>query len=200
MLSKRNVILSLFAFCLCASSFAGIYDDAPVKPGPDQALVVFLRPSNYGARNWAALYDTQGENKNEFLGLLYGNQKIAAVLPAGDRVLMVNSKETLDFLKAKLEAGKTYHVIVRPRMGAFGARFSMTAVHKADVETDQHKDYYAQCRWVGKMDNIKPHERDMWVSRSARRLEARRKEGYDRWLTGDEASAPHRNLAPEDGF
>ena len=45
--------------------------------------------------------------------------------------------EPADFLEANVEAGKTYYIVVDPRIGAFSARFSLYPV-RTDGATDYH--------------------------------------------------------------
>ena len=92
---------------------------ASLRPEPDKALVVFLRPEYLGYAIQAVVYDG-----DSYIGVV---SRFAAVpfdaAPGHHRFMVVS--EAADFLDADLVAGRTYFVEVVPRMGVWRARFSL---------------------------------------------------------------------------
>lgn len=118
--------LSLLGGCVATSSYMTKASVVP-QPTPDKALVVFMRPSRYGGGIQASVYDTQN-GSNEFIGIVSAKTKIGYLASPGQHLFMVIG-ENADFMNADLQAGKTYYVLVSPRMGAWKARFSLLPIH-----------------------------------------------------------------------
>lgn len=114
--------LVVLALSACAGGNAMVKSQAPVTVSADKATIVFMRPSNFGFAISSAVYDNTAAQP-QFIGLVEANTKVAYVVEPGEHSFMVVS-EAADFLKATVDAGKTYYVLVTPRMGAWRARFS----------------------------------------------------------------------------
>jgi hypothetical protein len=97
------------------------------QPSADKALVIFMRPSRFGGGVQASVYDTHGDG-NTFIGIVSAKTKVAYEASPGPHLFMVIG-ENADFMNADLVAGKTYHVLVRTRPGAWKARFSLLPIH-----------------------------------------------------------------------
>lgn len=104
---------------------------AAVRPDPDKALVVFLRPGRVAGLVQAAVYDG-----DRLVGISSADTAVAYQAEPGPHLFMVVS-EAADFLEATLLPGKTYFVRVVPRTGWWRARFSLQPIdakrHKDDV-------------------------------------------------------------------
>lgn len=96
-------------------------------PDQDKALVVFMRPSNFGGAIQSALYDGDA-----YIGTLSANARIAYQAAPGKHMFMVTG-ESADFMEADLFAGQTYYTVVVPRMGIWKARFSFRP-HNGQIE------------------------------------------------------------------
>jgi hypothetical protein len=90
-----------------------------LRPAPGKALVVFLRPEYAGYAIQAVVYDDA-----ELVGVVSRHSAVAYQAEPGAHRFMVVS-EAADFMDADLTRGRTYFVQVRPRMGAWRARFSL---------------------------------------------------------------------------
>jgi hypothetical protein len=90
-----------------------------LRPAPGKALVVFLRPEYVGYAIQAVVYDDV-----QFIGVVSRHSAVAYQAEPGTHRFMVVS-EAADFMDADLARGRTYFVQVRPRMGAWRARFSL---------------------------------------------------------------------------
>lgn len=88
-------------------------------PPADKALVVFLRPAAGAKGIHSAVYQDE-----EFLLLMTGKTAYLRMVDPGEHRFMVVS-EAADFLAADLDGGKIYFIQVKPRMGAWRARFSL---------------------------------------------------------------------------
>jgi hypothetical protein len=90
-----------------------------LRPAAGKALVVFLRPEYVGYAIQAVVYDD-----TQFIGVVSRYAAVAYQADPGPHRFMVVS-EAADFMDADLAPGRTYFAQVRPRMGAWRARFSL---------------------------------------------------------------------------
>lgn len=93
----------------------------------DKALVIFMRPSRLGGGTQVSVYDTTNGH-DTFIGVVSSRTKVAYEADPGTHLFMVIA-ENADFMNADLVAGKTYYVLVSPRMGVWKARFSLLPIH-----------------------------------------------------------------------
>jgi hypothetical protein len=120
--------ISLYALALAGCAIrsdlmaAAAGNAAALRPDPDHALVVFLRPGRYGGAIQAVVYDEE-----TIVGVSSANTAIAYPTTPGPHRFMVVS-EAADFLAADLRAGRVYYARVAPRMGAWRARFSLLPI------------------------------------------------------------------------
>ncbi len=114
------------ALSACGSSSRYMQPQQPplaVNPQPNQAVVVFLRPSNYGG---AAMF-TVVDGQQRWLGDLNGRQYFVTTFPPGQHTFVVHA-ENNDMMQAELTAGRVYYVLISVRMGAWSARSSISAL------------------------------------------------------------------------
>ena len=90
-------------------------------------MVVFLRSSFVGGAIASTVYDAP-DGDDTFLGSVAHKEKLAYQAAPGHHRFMVIA-ENADFVDADLEAGKTYYVLIKPRMGVWKARFSLIPIH-----------------------------------------------------------------------
>lgn len=159
---------------------------APVEPAPDMALVYFIRPRVAGYPAHAAVYDG-----DEFIGFAPYNQKLAYQASPGEHLFMVVS-EAADFMTADLVAGRTYYAQVVPRMGTWRARFSLWAVTKADLQTEEVRG------WIDAASPVKNKaEAYAWAKKHAPSVQSKKDAYYAKWITKTDDLRPH--LKAEDG-
>jgi hypothetical protein len=125
-------------------------DQQPV-PEEGKALVVFMRASFVGSAISASVYDAP-DNDTHFIGVVQNKQKMAYQATPGAHRFMVIA-ENADFLDANLEAGKTYYVLISPRMGVWKARFSLFPIRHAsadeyNLQSADFKEWQAKTRFV----------------------------------------------------
>jgi hypothetical protein len=126
--------------------------DHGLAPSADKAVIVFLRPSGYGGGVQASVYDVTQPSSQEFIGVVSGGTKIAHAVAPGKYLFMVIG-ENADFMDAEVEAGKTYYVLVAPRMGMFKARFSLLPIHndaaaKYSIQSERFGEWQRDTYWV----------------------------------------------------
>lgn len=122
------VLLFLFAVPAMAKEPLAVHAlDQHPQPEPGKALVMFMRPSSVGFAIAASVYDAP-DGDTHFIGVVRSKQKMAYQAEPGAHRFMVIA-ENADFMDATLEAGKTYYVLIQPRMGVWKARFSLFPVH-----------------------------------------------------------------------
>lgn len=147
MFTKRiTVLLSLLAVVFLSGCAASQMREATSQEvytaKNDKALVYFVRPSMMGAAVTSALWDVSldGSQPDEFIGLLGGNSKVAFYAEPGEHLFMVTG-ENADFMRAYLEAGKSYYVLNTVRMGVWMARFSVKPIHQDKIGTPEFKEW-----------------------------------------------------------
>jgi len=121
------VSLALIATSLgCAATSPYMHSQPPsplIRPGPNQAQVVFVRPSSFAFGLKFTILDHSGR----FLGDSLPRSQFAVMVPPGRHVFIVWAENTAA-LRADLAPGRTYFVEVAPRMGAFSARVHLLAI------------------------------------------------------------------------
>ena len=88
-------------------------------PGPNEALVYFVRPANMGlAINFWSFVDQRP------VGMTKGNQHLATTVPAGEHLVWSRSGN-VSALKMTFAAGQTYYLEQKVKMGGLRARVSL---------------------------------------------------------------------------
>ncbi|HXZ85231.1 MAG TPA: hypothetical protein VEI82_07055 [Myxococcota bacterium] len=100
-----------------------------------QAVVEFLRPNEDNSMTQSTVYDIRSDG-DHFIGVVSGSSRVAYMAPMGEHLFMVIG-ESADFMYAELAEGKTYYVLVDPRVGWFKSRFSLLPVRHAQIGTPE---------------------------------------------------------------
>jgi hypothetical protein len=104
--------------------------DAPLPQGaPDQATVVFIRPSSFAFSVKFQLVDHVGR----FVGELPPRSYFVARMPPGEYVFILGS-EHIDVLYANVAPGIVYYVDVVPTPGSFEERAILRPVRPGERE------------------------------------------------------------------
>jgi hypothetical protein len=143
-------------------------------PPRGQALVMFMRPSSLGFAVASSVFEIGGD-RDAFVGIVPAKKKLAYVTRPGTTRFMVVS-EAADFLEAELEAGKTYYVLVTPRMGVWKARFSLRPVHAADRHSAEFEGWLSEC---SEIDNTP--DSLAWAMEHRSDIEAKKTEYLPKW-------------------
>jgi hypothetical protein len=102
-------------------------EPSTATPGPGEAVVYFVRPASLGfAIHFFAYIDetTAGATK--------GNTYTWVTVPAGEHVIWSRSGN-VSAMRMNLEAGKSYYVEQRVRMGGVKARVSLEVMDEAEA-------------------------------------------------------------------
>jgi hypothetical protein len=108
--------------------------------------------------------------------------------------------ENADFLNATLDAGKTYYVLVSPRMGMWKARFSLLPIHndasaKYSLKSDDFAEWQAGTHFVDKSPAAAT-----WYRDNAASVHAKRADYTQRWSTSSPEQQAELTLLPGDGI
>jgi hypothetical protein len=180
-------MLGLAACASTSSRMAAAPEPAVVAaPQLDKTTVVFYRSSVFGGAIQSSVFDITTDPP-AFVGIISSGMKLAYVSPPGARRFMVIG-EAADFMDAHLLPGRTYYVLVAPRMGVWKARFSLRPRTADDKEMQEQ---LATCKWY---DNTPASQQ--WAQENLPEILAREKEYLPEWLAkGDDKPA----LQPENG-
>jgi len=167
------------------------------RPAEGKALVVFFRASGYGGAIASSVYDAP-DTGTTFLGIVRYKDKVAAQVEPGQHRFMVIA-ENADFIDADLVAGKTYYVLISPRIGVWKARFSLFPIHDAsddeyNVQSPQFKSWMDKTHFV----EIGP-EATAWYESNKASVESKKADYLQKWnrmLPKDRAELV---LRPQDG-
>jgi len=134
----------------CASSLM-IRSETVLVPGPDYAVVNFLRPSSLGGAIKFGLWD-----KDNLVGILTPKNYIQYKASPGEHIFMARA-ENWSIIKATVVAGKTYYILAAPRMGVWKARVSMEVIRPDDSRLS---------KWMSSLEPIMmdPAQRDAYVN------------------------------------
>jgi hypothetical protein len=183
--------------CVATSDYMTRSTAASPTPAPDKALVVFMRPSNYGGGIQASVYDATGPGE-EFIGIVSANTKVAWQAEPGKHLFMVIG-ENADFVNATLDPGKTYYILVSPRMGVWKARFSLLPIHddpaaKYSLRSDDFREWQAGTYFVEKSPAA-----ETWYREHAASVAEKRADYMDRWKTSSPEQQAELTVLPGDG-
>jgi len=164
---------------------------------PGKALVVFMRPSRYGGAIQSTVYDV-GQPADTFLGIVSGKTKLAYAAEPGKHLFMVVG-ENADFLDAQLEPGKTYYVLVSPRMGMWKARFSLLPIHnqataKYSLKSSEFAEWQHETEWVDKTAAA-----EQWYQENRQNVASKRQDYLAKWNARSAADKAELSLHGEDG-
>jgi hypothetical protein len=188
------LLVSSFAFAGETGKYA---ENQSPKPEDGKALVIFLRSSFVGSMISASVYDAP-DAETRFIGIIQNKQRVAYQADPGQHRFMVIA-ENADFVDATLEAGKTYYILVSPRMGAWKARFSLLPIHsdpsaEKNVQSADFKKWMASTQLVEATDANRA-----WYEKTKANIEEKKADYLKKWnvmLAEDKAVL---TIKPEDG-
>jgi hypothetical protein len=163
----------------------------PVATAPDQATVVFLRPSLYGGAARFFVVDGEGNYLGDLRGQEYFVRRFA---PGSHR--FVAWAENADMVQADLAAGKIYYVLLSVRMGWWTARLSNSAL------TPRRSEWSSLGPWMSASRQLVADDAAAraWQGSSQKEIQKRIAAAQDAFDGMDAGDQELRRLAPEDGF
>lgn len=203
MKSLLHVTLMAFLLLVAPTTFAKKTQMLPAadqhpQPEEGKALVVFFRASGYGAAIASSVYDAP-DTGTTFHGIVRYKEKVAVQMAPGQHRFMVIA-ENADFVDADLVAGKTYYVLISPRMGMWKARFSLFPIH--DTSDDEYNVQSADFKeWMDKTHFVEiGPEATAWYESNRDSIERKKADYLQKWnrmLPKDRAELV---LHPQDGI
>ncbi len=186
------MLVLLLGVTASAKSATMVKSERELTPKPDQALIVFMRASTMGFAISSSLFDVS-TSETKFIGVFKSKVKIGYDVAPGEHTLMVVS-ESADFLKATVEAGKTYYVLITPRMGFGKARFTLQPLRQSDLAGPDFP------KWDSATDLVEnTPETEEWARSNAPDIEAKRARWYPAWSALPADKLDEMTLRPEDG-
>lgn len=181
----------------CATTSSDMVRAAPSpEPAPGKALVVFLRPSRYGGAIQSSIYDTN--SSSAFIGIVSAGTGVTYQADPGTHLFMVVG-ENADFMNASLDPGKTYFVLVSPRMGMWKARFSLLPIHN-DASAKYSIQSPAFAKWQNATTFVeKTPAADAWYQAHAADIAAKQAAYMQKWNAQSAEQKAELTLHPGDG-
>lgn len=148
-------LILVLAISGCASSHMAVKSGPAVSADAGSALVVFMRPSAFGGAIQSSVCRVDDDmHDQEFIGIVSSGTKIG-YRARPERHLFMVIAENADFMDAELAPGKTYHVLVSPRIGIWKARFSLLPIHndpqaKYSLRSERFDNWQASTNFVEK--------------------------------------------------
>jgi hypothetical protein len=179
----------------CASVMREAPNQAVTPPAPEKAKIVFMRSSMVAGAIGCDLFEVvNGELR--YMGQLPTGNKVAYETTAGDKVFMAYGTAA-DFMLAKVVAGRTYYVIVRPNWGTGG--FAPTPVRQVEsMYPDQSSREFQE--WTTGTKLIEPTAgAQAWFAENKSRMQAIYTDYWSRFQRKNEREKAERTLLPQDG-
>lgn len=132
---RASQLLGVLAFAMLAGCAASSKYMKPTtrrplaRPPADRAVVVFMRPSEFGSAVPFQLFD----GRKRFIGDALPATYWEVVVEPGEHWFYAMA-ENAGVLHARLAAGRRYYVVVRPYMGLWSARVELTALAPRSVD------------------------------------------------------------------
>jgi hypothetical protein len=197
-LLAAGLLMFVLAGCQSALMTKSVAHQETVAP--NTATVVFLRPSSFGGAIQSSVYDVTGgsEASTQFGGIVSSKTQVVMHLQPGPHRLMVIA-ENADFLETTLTAGKTYYVLVMPRMGVWKARFSLIPIHndpaaKYSLASTDFASWMKSCNAVETTPAA-----EAWYSENKSNIDAKRVDYMQKWNRMDPADKAQLTLHAQDG-
>ena len=195
--SARLALLSLAVLALAAGCFAQMSSEmrraaAPVPaPGPNESVVVFMRPTEAFACCQAKVFDVRDAAADELVGIIAPYTKVAYKTTPGKHFFMVVGEDA-SFLRAELLPGKTYYVRVYTTQGqTVKERYELVPLRRAELDSGAFRALDA-----GDLLENTP-ESLAWAEENRDEVQQRKAARLRVWL--DTSDDPSAALHPEDG-
>ncbi len=188
-------LLSL-SVCLLIGCAGGVKHMNPAQEplnltvASDKATILFLRPSKMAFKVQSVVYDVSTET-NEIIGIVPAKGKVLHETTPGKHLYMVVS-ENADFLQADLAPGKLYYILIRPRMGNWRARFSLSTVDHEKAASAEFQKWLSDCQPLEANDETR-----QWAAENEASVNKKRAGYFRKWQAKPDDAKP--TLRPEDG-
>lgn len=127
--------------CAASSRMTRVESPQPLRPLPDQAVVVFVRPSSFGS----ALTPTILTSTGRFVGDADPSSHFAVAVPEGEHLFLVWGENTGP-LAAQVLKGRVYFVEVAMKPGWWTARVHLLAIKPHASSWEKVRDWLADTK------------------------------------------------------
>ena len=197
---KKLFLVTLLIISTIMSGYCGaskymkkVEGGAEIAASADKATIVFMRPSSMAFAIQAPVIDISG-TENVLVGIVSSKTKVAYRVDAGEHLFAVGG-ESADMMKASVEAGKIYYVVVGPRMGVWKARFVLDPIRKNEVkENAKLAEWLKDCTPMEMADSAQE-----WLKDNSKSLNKKREKCLKAWEKAGEKERFDGTLAAEDG-
>ncbi len=194
-MNKRFLFMALFLVLMTGCSSKHMQpvsmSDQAITEDKSKAVVIFMRPSSFAGAIQSSVFNVSTP-KNEFVGIVSTDTKIAYQTTPGKKLFMVVG-EAADFMGAELEAGKTYYALVTPRVGWWKARFSLKPIHRGELNSEDFIKWKSECQFVKPLPSA-----HLWARENAANIQTKRVEYYQDWMQKPASERPQ--LSADDGI
>lgn len=188
----------VFGLAGCQSTLMTKSGSSQETVAPNEATVIFLRPSSVGGAVQSSVYDVTG-GATRFGGIVSAKTQVAMHVEPGPHLLMVQA-ENADFMNATLDAGKTYYVLIKPRMGMWKARFSLIPIHNdPSAKYNLQSTDFAKWKSASTPVYVSPAAQ-AWYSQHQSDIEAKRVDYMKKWDRMAPADKTVLTLHTQDGI
>lgn len=199
----KHITIILFAIVLGACTATGKYTTSVPESNDlikaDKAAIVFMRASSYGGAITSPLLEVDEQGNTSMVGIIGPDEKMVKYVEPGERMFMVIG-ENADFMKANVEAGKVYYAIIRPRMGIWKARFSVTPFKLQPENDNFNLQGENLIEWLAECKMTEPNQAAFaWHTQKVEDLRKLYLEYYPDWKAKDVAKRDAATLATIDG-
>lgn len=186
------LLIVLFFLSGCAEHMksSSPQEGVRISAGENESVVVFMRPSTLGF-NRSSVFEI-GDDGERLLGIVAASKKVVYRATPGEHMFMVIG-ESADFMKANLQAGKTYYALVTPRPGVWKDRFSLKPVTRTELDSEQFKAWYADCEFVESTPGA-----FQWAKDHGESIRSKKTEYLKKWNRKPDTAKPM--LKPDDGL
>lgn len=161
-------------------------------PPEGKAQIVFMRPTPGVTKS--TIFDvTSSENK--VIGTLKSRKKLIHTIDPGEYTFMVYGMNNADFMKAKVEAGKTYYVLVQTRIAFWGRRYSLVPIRKIELNGEKFKEWNKSTKLI----KINQQELDSWVAKHMKNIQEKRERYFVKWNRKTDAAKERYLMHADDG-
>jgi hypothetical protein len=167
--------------------------DAAYRPESHQALVVFVRPFSEYSQNQVSIFELASP-EDELVGILAVRAKAAYLTTPGEHTFMlVMAGWDAGFMRARLDAGKTYYVLLEP-----GTEKSRLVITFAPVKGKDLRSERVVKAVEGSVYVENTPAAQGWAKSNARSIQGKKRAALPGWERLSEAEK--LSLAPEDGM
>jgi hypothetical protein len=190
-LAAAVVVLALLAgACGRTAGMQAVPQITVAPPGPGEAVVVFMRPSNVGEMYSTSVFELRSDG-DRFVGILRGQTRsVHRMSPGRTRFMLVVAGGWDHYMDADLAGGKTYYAAIGYDRIGDRSGYVLRPVRLADQEGAEFKACMSSCTWV---ENTEKSE--AWGRNHLRELPRRKAQTLASW----EALSSRPMLTAADG-